>query len=191
MCVNRFFSLCRLPLLMRCDAPGPAFSQLTKDESMVVLHNLTTLCTDLDPQVINTHKNTHTLASVVSWWGVHFSQTDGNWSSFYVFPLQVSAALAGNLGDSIDAEAISALGNESTGMSTGQIKTIKPQDLLNALTTLSTVMGWNEGQAKAIVQSLMSSGGLEVAAFCQSVCRCMFYWFQSRFKLCLWAHQSE
>ncbi|KAL7405207.1 hypothetical protein ABVT39_025204 [Epinephelus coioides] len=113
-----------LPLSMRCEAPGPAFSQLTKDESMVVLHNLTTLCTDLDPQV--------------------------------------SAALAGNLGDSINAEAISALGNESTGLSTGQIKTIKPQDLLNALTTLSIVMGWNEGQAKAIVQSLMSSGGLEI-----------------------------
>ncbi len=52
-------SLCRLPLLCRCVVPGPAFSQLTAEESVIVLHNLTTLCTDLDPQVINTHKNTY------------------------------------------------------------------------------------------------------------------------------------
>ncbi|XP_041790221.1 uncharacterized protein LOC121604710 [Chelmon rostratus] len=113
-----------LPLLCRCVAPGPAFSQLTAEESMIVLYNLTTLCAALDPQV--------------------------------------SAALAGNLGDNIDATAIAALGNESTGMSTGQIMMIKPQDLLAALSTLSSVMGWREGQAKAIILSLMSSGMLQI-----------------------------
>ncbi|XP_023262765.1 uncharacterized protein LOC111655549 [Seriola lalandi dorsalis] len=113
-----------LPLVFRCVAPGPAFSQLTAEESMIVLHNLTTLCTDLDSQI--------------------------------------SAALAGNLGDNIDATAIAALGNESSGMSTGQIKAIKPEDLFAALSTLSSVMGWNEGQAKAIIQSLMSSGALQI-----------------------------
>ncbi|KAM3623866.1 uncharacterized protein V6R79_016463 [Siganus canaliculatus] len=113
-----------LPLLCRCVAPGPAFSQLTAEESIVVLHNLTSLCTDLDPQV--------------------------------------SAALAGNLGNSIDAAAISALGSESAGMSTGQIMMIKPQDLFAALGTLSRVMGWNKGQAKAIILSLMSSGMMQV-----------------------------
>lgn len=113
-----------LPLLCRCVAPGPAFSQLTANESIVVLHNLTTVCTDLDPQI--------------------------------------SAALAGNLGGDIDSTAISALGNESTGISTGQIKTIKPQDLLASLGVLSSVVGWNEGQAKAIIQTLMSSGMLQI-----------------------------
>lgn len=78
--------------------------------------------------------------------------------------------MAGNLGDNIDATAISALGNESTGMSTGQIMMISPQDLLASLSILSSVMGWNEGQAKAIIQSLMSSGMLQVVAFCLSVC---------------------
>lgn len=77
--------------------------------------------------------------------------------------------MAGNLGDNIDATAIAALGNESTGMSTGQIMMIKPQDLLAALSTLSSVMGWREGQAKAIILSLMSSGMLQVAADCRSV----------------------
>ncbi|XP_044203497.1 uncharacterized protein LOC122979809 [Thunnus albacares] len=113
-----------LPLLCRCVASGPAFSQLSAAESIIVLQNLTVLCTDLDPQI--------------------------------------SAALAGNLGEDIDSSAISALGNESTGISTGQIKMIKPQDLLDSLDVLSTVMGWNEGQAKAIIQALMSSGMLEI-----------------------------
>ncbi|XP_059180401.1 uncharacterized protein LOC131958981 [Centropristis striata] len=113
-----------LPLLFRCFAPGPAFSQLTPKESMIILHNLTTLCTDLDPQV--------------------------------------PAALAANLGDEIDSTAISALGSESTGMSMGQIKMIKPEDLLEAISTLGSVTGWNEGQAKAVVMSLMSSGALKI-----------------------------
>ncbi|XP_071382780.1 uncharacterized protein mslna [Centroberyx affinis] len=113
-----------LPLLCRCVAPGPAFSQLTAAQSVIVLHNLTTLCTDLDPQV--------------------------------------SAALAGNLGDNIDATSIAALGNESTGISTGQINMAKPGDLHASLGILSTVIGWNQGQAMAIIQSLMSSGMIQL-----------------------------
>ncbi|XP_047434913.1 uncharacterized protein LOC125004395 [Mugil cephalus] len=115
-----------LPLLCRCVAPGPAFTQLTANESIIVLHNLTTLCTNLDPQV--------------------------------------AAALASNLGNNIDSTAISALGNESTGLSTGQIKTARPQDLFDSLSTLSNVMGWNEGQARAIVQILTSSGMLQITS---------------------------
>ncbi|KAM7394590.1 hypothetical protein PAMP_021381 [Pampus punctatissimus] len=114
-----------LPLLCRCVALGPAFSQLTAAQSMIVLHNLTTVCTNLDPQI--------------------------------------SAALAGNLGDNIDATAISALGSESTGISTGQIKKIKPQDLFASLNILSVVTGWNEGQARAIIQSLKTSGMLQIS----------------------------
>ncbi|TKS68552.1 Mesothelin-like protein [Collichthys lucidus] len=115
-----------LPLLCRCVAPGLAFSQLDANESMIVLHNLTTLCTDLDPQI--------------------------------------SAALAANFGDQIDATTITSLGNESTGLSTGQIQLIKPRDLLAALGTLSSVTGWNGGQAKAIVLSLISSGMMQISS---------------------------
>lgn len=50
MCINQRCS-CRLPILCRCIAPGFAFMQLTPEQSMVVLANLTTLCLDLDPQV--------------------------------------------------------------------------------------------------------------------------------------------
>lgn len=113
-----------LPLACRCVAPGPAFSQLTPEESVVILYNLTTICSSLDSQV--------------------------------------SAALAGNLGNSINAAALSALGNESTGMSTGQIKSIDPQHMLDSLGTLSSVTGWNQGQAKAIVQALTSSAAFEI-----------------------------
>ncbi|XP_014907122.1 uncharacterized protein mslnb isoform X2 [Poecilia latipinna] len=69
---------------------------------------------------------------------------------------QISAALTSNLGDDIDSNAISALGNESTSMSKGQIKAIQPQQLVNALFTLSNVMGWNGGQAKSIIESLLT-----------------------------------
>ena len=77
--------------------------------------------------------------------------------------------MASNLGEDIDSTAITALGNESTGISTGQIKEIKPQDILASLATLSNVIGWNEGQARAIIQILMSSGMMQVAALCLSV----------------------
>ncbi|KAL6111018.1 mslnl [Pungitius sinensis] len=113
-----------LPLLGRCVAPGPAFSQLSPGESMMVLQNLTAVCTSVDPQI--------------------------------------SAALAGNFGNGIDASVISALGASSTGLSTGQIKAISPQQLLIAINTLSGVPGWNQGQAWALVQSLVSSGGFEI-----------------------------
>ncbi|XP_058496339.1 uncharacterized protein LOC131466838 isoform X2 [Solea solea] len=113
-----------LPLVCRCVAPGPSFSQLNEEETLIMLYNLTTVCTDLDPQV--------------------------------------SSALAGNLGDSIDATAITALGTESSGLSTGQIHTIKPDDLVDSLSVLSTVNGWNEGQARAIIASIMSSGKFEI-----------------------------
>ncbi|XP_028444296.1 uncharacterized protein LOC114562185, partial [Perca flavescens] len=113
-----------LPLLWRCVAPGPAFSQLTSEESNIVLQYLTTLCTALNPQV--------------------------------------AAALAGNFGDNINAAAITALGSQSSGLSTGQIKMIKPEDLYAALSILSSVTDWNEGQARAIILSLMSSGLVKI-----------------------------
>lgn len=77
--------------------------------------------------------------------------------------------MAGNLGNNIDATAIAALGNQSTSISSGQIRMIKPEDLLASLGVLGSVLTWNEGQAKAIVLSLMSSGLMQVPAVPQSV----------------------
>lgn len=74
--------------------------------------------------------------------------------------------MAGNLGDSIDSNAISALGNQCTGLSTGQLTMIKPQQLVIALSSLATVNGWNQGQADGIIQMLLSSGMVKVCICC-------------------------
>ncbi|XP_045566786.1 uncharacterized protein isoform X6 [Salmo salar] len=113
-----------LPLLFRCVAPGPAFRQLDAEQSMILLHNLTTLCTNLDPQV--------------------------------------SAALAANMGDNINSNTIAALGRESTGLSEGQITMAPASVLWASFSILSTVIGWNQGQAMAIIQSLMLSGTVQI-----------------------------
>ncbi|XP_036798448.1 uncharacterized protein LOC110489381 [Oncorhynchus mykiss] len=113
-----------LPLLFRCVAPGPAFRQLDAEQSMILLHNLTTLCRDLDPQV--------------------------------------SAALAANMGDNLNSNTIAALGRESTGLSEGQITMAPASVLWASFSILSTVIGWNQGQAMAIIQSLMLSGAVKI-----------------------------
>lgn len=90
-----------------------------------------------------------------------FDSTD----KVFLSRVKVTAALVGTFGQNIDSTVISALGNQSTGMSLNQINSIEPQDLINSISTLSTVTGWSEGQAKAIIQSLLSSGVIQVADF--------------------------
>ncbi|XP_034043634.1 uncharacterized protein LOC117525813 [Thalassophryne amazonica] len=75
---------------------------------------------------------------------------------------QVFAVLAYNFGDDIDVSSITSLGNESVSLSTGQIQKIKPKDLQDSLDVLSKVTGWNQGQAWAIVQILMSTGTMQI-----------------------------
>lgn len=120
---------------------------------MLVLHNLTTLCTDLDPQVKTPPEFfTFKCAGVSSF------------AYFSLSPLQISAALAGNLGsDGIDVTTINALGNQCAGLSTGQLLTIKPAELMKGLTTLARVSSWNQGQANAIIEMLLSSGMMKVS----------------------------
>ncbi|XP_036069248.1 uncharacterized protein LOC118599082 [Oryzias melastigma] len=118
------FSPLGLPPSGQCFAPGRVFTQLTAQETLTVLGNVNSICTDLDPQI--------------------------------------AAALANNFGEKIDAQVISALGNESSSLSISQIKSLKPSDLVDSLNTLSNVIGWRKGQAKAIVQSLLSSGFLQI-----------------------------
>uniref|UniRef100_A0A3Q3PY66 Mesothelin a n=2 Tax=Monopterus albus TaxID=43700 RepID=A0A3Q3PY66_MONAL len=93
-------------------------------QSTMVLNDLNTFCTNLDPQI--------------------------------------SAALVSNFGTHIDAAVLAALGNQSTGMSIGQINKLNPADLYSTLNTLSNVQGWSEGQAKAVVQALISSGLIQI-----------------------------
>lgn len=71
--------------------------------------------------------------------------------------------MANNLG-SIDQSELEGLGNSSTSLSMDQIKSIKPADLFNALHILSTVQGWDQAQSNTIIQTLVSSGLIQVAA---------------------------
>lgn len=71
--------------------------------------------------------------------------------------------MAGNFGDTIDSTTISALGNESTALSTGQLSSIRPQDLLAVLSMMGSLTGWNLGQANAVIRVLLSSGIMQVA----------------------------
>ncbi|XP_053273901.1 uncharacterized protein LOC128435137 [Pleuronectes platessa] len=113
-----------LPPVFRCAAPGAAFTQLSEELSVIVLRNLTDICTDLDPQI--------------------------------------SSALAGNFGDNLDATNIASLGNEASSLSMDQINSIRVEVLLASLSVLSTVLGWNEGQARAIIQAIMLSGQMQI-----------------------------
>ncbi|XP_036408733.1 uncharacterized protein mslna [Megalops cyprinoides] len=67
----------------------------------------------------------------------------------------VSAALAGNI-KTINAASITALGREITGLSPGQITAAPPRVIVDSLHKLSTVTGWNQGQAITIIRVLQS-----------------------------------
>ncbi|TRZ04294.1 hypothetical protein DNTS_003240 [Danionella cerebrum] len=72
----------------------------------------------------------------------------------------ISTALAANI-QTIDSSTISTLGTEVTGLSTAQINSAPPEVLINNLQTLTAVSDWDLGQAKAIVNVLLS-GSFEV-----------------------------
>ncbi|KAJ3615290.1 hypothetical protein NHX12_018858, partial [Muraenolepis orangiensis] len=79
---------------------------------------------------------------------------------------EIFAILAANFGDDLSADNISALGSEGvSGISACQLNNISPQDLLDSLGVLSNAQGWNQGQAMAIIQSLVSSGMFKSPAF--------------------------
>ncbi|XP_026146566.1 uncharacterized protein mslnb [Carassius auratus] len=74
---------------------------------------------------------------------------------------EVSAALASNAVN-LTVNSISALGQSSTGLSTAQISGAGGSVLLNTLSVLSLVQGWNLDQAMMIVQTLLSSGVYQI-----------------------------
>lgn len=72
--------------------------------------------------------------------------------------------------DVIDVTTINALGNQCAGLSTGQLLTIKPVELMKGLTTLARVSSWNQGQANAIIEMLLSSGIMKVSVLYPPSC---------------------
>ncbi|KAF4117955.1 hypothetical protein G5714_000006 [Onychostoma macrolepis] len=74
---------------------------------------------------------------------------------------EVSAALASNA-EVLTVNAIEALGQSSTGLSTAQISGAGGDVLLDALTVLKLVEGWNLDQAMMIIQTLLSSGVYQI-----------------------------
>lgn len=158
-------------MIFRCSAPGSAFSQLNADESMVVLHNLTQSCTELEPEVSIflylkkmskqcTLKANHgpsqlskdVLEKVDSVSRIRKCNVENK--CWWNYLLQVAAALAGNF-KTVSADTITALGSESAGLSTGQITDVPPSEIISSLSTLSAVIGWNRGQSLRIVQLLL------------------------------------
>ncbi|XP_039511539.1 uncharacterized protein mslnb isoform X1 [Pimephales promelas] len=72
-------------------------------------------------------------------------------------PPDVSAALASNA-DVLTVAILQALAQSSTGLSTAQISGAGGSVLLNALSVLGLVQGWNLDQAMTIMQTLLASG---------------------------------
>uniref|UniRef100_A0A672L1T3 Mesothelin a n=1 Tax=Sinocyclocheilus grahami TaxID=75366 RepID=A0A672L1T3_SINGR len=85
--------------------------------------------------------------------GIHQNCTD-------VLP-DVSAALASNA-EVLTVDTIEALGQSSTGLSTAQISDAGGNVLLNSLSMLRLVLGWNLDQAMMIIQTLLSSGVYQI-----------------------------
>nr|XP_021330389.1 mesothelin isoform X2 [Danio rerio] len=67
----------------------------------------------------------------------------------------ISTALAGNI-KTISANVISNMGSEIVGLTTVQLNAAPPDVLISSLSTLTTVSGWNFGQAKTIIKVLLS-----------------------------------
>ncbi|XP_063055736.1 uncharacterized protein LOC134449623 isoform X2 [Engraulis encrasicolus] len=75
----------------------------------------------------------------------------------------VSAALSSNV-ETISPTCISMLGNSSTGFSTGQLSASSATVIFSSLSILSTVVGWNHGQAMTLVQKLIASGSFTISS---------------------------
>uniref|UniRef100_W5L5S6 Mesothelin a n=1 Tax=Astyanax mexicanus TaxID=7994 RepID=W5L5S6_ASTMX len=70
---------------------------------------------------------------------------------------EVTAALVANF-PTISTTTIQTLGNQSVGLTQGQISSVSPSIINSTLPTLSIVPGWNQGQANALIQSITSAG---------------------------------
>uniref|UniRef100_A0A671Q958 Uncharacterized LOC107678949 n=1 Tax=Sinocyclocheilus anshuiensis TaxID=1608454 RepID=A0A671Q958_9TELE len=69
---------------------------------------------------------------------------------------EITSALATNL-PSLSSSTIQLLGSQSVGLTEAQISSASADVIKGALSTLSAVNGWNQGQANAVIQTLIES----------------------------------
>ncbi|XP_052402541.1 uncharacterized protein LOC127949398 [Carassius gibelio] len=69
---------------------------------------------------------------------------------------EITSALAANL-PSLSSSTIQLLGSQSVGLTEAQISSASSDVIKGALSTLSAVDGWNQGQANAVIQTLIKS----------------------------------
>ncbi|XP_016116111.1 uncharacterized protein, partial [Sinocyclocheilus grahami] len=69
---------------------------------------------------------------------------------------EITSALAANL-PSLSSSTIQLLGSQSVGLTEAQISSASADVIKGALSTLSAVDGWNQGQANAVIQTLIQS----------------------------------
>ncbi|XP_046701245.1 uncharacterized protein LOC124382935 [Silurus meridionalis] len=65
---------------------------------------------------------------------------------------------AGSKVPDISAATIQTLGSQCVGLTVGQINSAPPNVISGALSTLSIISGWDQGQVNALIQSIISSG---------------------------------
>ncbi|XP_053332499.1 uncharacterized protein LOC128506193 [Clarias gariepinus] len=70
---------------------------------------------------------------------------------------QVTATLVAKF-STLSATSIEFLGNQSVGLTVGQISSAPSEVINSALSTFSTISGWDQGQANALIQSIISAG---------------------------------
>ncbi|KAL7845118.1 hypothetical protein AOLI_G00233100, partial [Acnodon oligacanthus] len=71
--------------------------------------------------------------------------------------LEVSTALVTNF-PTLSTSTIDLLGNQSIGLTEGQIRDASPSVINSTLPILSVITGWNQGQVNSIIQSITNAG---------------------------------
>ncbi|XP_036412851.1 LOW QUALITY PROTEIN: uncharacterized protein LOC118797682 [Colossoma macropomum] len=70
---------------------------------------------------------------------------------------EVTAALVANF-PTLSTDTIQSLGNQSIGLTEGQISGATPSVINSTLPVLSVITGWNQGQVNNIIQSIITAG---------------------------------
>ncbi|XP_041942272.1 uncharacterized protein mslna [Alosa sapidissima] len=66
---------------------------------------------------------------------------------------EISSALAGNI-QTVNAETIGALGQQSVGLTPVQITSASPKVIFDSISTFSNISGWSQGQLSSIITIL-------------------------------------
>ncbi|XP_053085696.1 mesothelin-like protein isoform X1 [Pangasianodon hypophthalmus] len=74
-----------------------------------------------------------------------------------LFSSQVTAVLVAKF-PNVSASTIQSLGSQCVGLTVGQISSTPSSVINSALSTLSNISGWDQGQVNALIQSIISAG---------------------------------